>query len=462
MTRLTLALGLAPLLAACSAEDTPVGPAPEITSAPHARLRSSDPRVVAARDAIDRGRLQLARGLVRQVEDSAGIEGTLLAARVASLAGEDSEAGRKIEEARRMDSADPRVYATAAELHAAAGRMETAELEIQRGLEAAGVCPELERARGVFMIVSPGGAVQGLKLLESAIASDPELPFVNRALGQAHLVVAKLRDRAGDPVLALKHAERSLEFDPEDVDARRFHADALAGIGDLGAAVTIYEQLMQEGEPLSADLANLYWRIGVAALAQKKRDQSIEAFLLARGLGMSDDDLSTGALVLESAAEEKVAVAREAFDKGDLEFAQALIEEALQLWPRSAAARGEHASYEVFRGQEAEGLEESIVHYKKAVEIDPNSYEGHYFLGIALRLSKDYEGAARELAWVVDSARADEIVLPDPVHLSLAQVQFEAGDTEDSVLTLETYLTQEPFGQYVDQTRELLDALRVE
>lgn len=462
MNRLIFTFTLLASLSACSAEETPVARTPEEAPAVTSRLRSTDPRVVAAREAIDRGQLELARGLVRQVESSAGIEGPLLAARVAALAGKDSEAGRKIEEARLMDPTDARVYSTAAELHAAGGRMETAEREIQRGLEACGVTPEIERARGIFMIVTPGGAQQGLQLLESAIKSDPELPFVARALGQAHLVVAKLYDKAGEPVLSLKHIERSLEFDPEELDARRFHADALAGIGDLGAAVAIYEQLMQEGEPLSADLANLYWRIGVAALAQKKRDQSIAAFLRARSLGMNDDDLSTGGLVLESEADTKVLLARQAFEEGDLEFAEALVKEARELWPRSAAARGEHASYEVFRGQESGDLETSISHYRKAVEIDPNSYEGHYFLGTALRISKDFEGAARELAWVVDSARIDEMVLPDPVHLALAQVQFEGGETDASVLTLETYLTQQPFGMYVDQTRELLDVIKLD
>jgi len=54
------------------------------------------------------------------------------------------------------------------------------------------------------------------------------------------------------------------------------------------------------------------------------------------------------------------------------------------------------------------------------------------------------------------------MVLPDPVHLALAQVQFEGGETDASVLTLETYLTQQPFGRYVDQTRELLDVVKLD
>ena len=67
---------------------------------PRPSTRSDDPRVVAARKAVDEGRASLARSLVDQIGDAAGVEGLLLAARIASLEEDDMEAGRLVEDAR--------------------------------------------------------------------------------------------------------------------------------------------------------------------------------------------------------------------------------------------------------------------------------------------------------------------------------------------------------------------------
>ena len=71
-----------------------------------------------------------------------------------------------------------------------------------------GLTPELQRAAGVLAIVTPGRTKAGLAMLEEAERLDPGLPFLGRALGQAHLLAAKHAFADGTPELALERIER--------------------------------------------------------------------------------------------------------------------------------------------------------------------------------------------------------------------------------------------------------------
>jgi len=331
-------------------------PEADAAPAPAAPARSADPLVVAARRAIEGGRLDEARALLRRLDGDAEVpndanvakvakvERLLLRARAAALSGEDTEVTPLVEAARALDPKDPRVYATAAELHAAAGRLETADAEIQRGLRACGgATPELERARGVTLISQPGGAPAGLRLLESARRKDPGLPFADRPLGQAHLVLGKLAAKRGAAGEALVHAKTSLEFDARDVDARRFFAEMLAAQMRFGEALAVFEELVEEGVPLAGELASLYKNAGVAALTQHERPLAIRYFLRARELGMSEAELRTGAHVLRDEAFSRAAQALVQREAGDAEGARENVAEALRLDPGHAERAREKA-----------------------------------------------------------------------------------------------------------------------
>lgn len=447
------------LLPACPAR----APTPSSAEAP-ARARgawSDDPRAAAARDALDRGRLALAQNLIEQLGEP-GVEGALLRARLAALAEDDVAAGRFIEDARRADPGDPRVYATAAELHAAAGRSKTADAEIQRGLEACGPGPELLRARGVYLITQRGGASAGLELLRSAHEADPDLPFLGRALGQAHLLVGKQFMGGGDVAAALEHARLSLEFDPGDQDARRFHAEASLAAGDFATAIGVYETLLEEGEPLSGELASVYKNAGMAALLQKERALAIRFFRRARELGLGDEVLGTGARVLEAEAAERVDRSVAALTEGELERAEALAREALELAPGYLPAREELAHQSVVRALkalEARELEDAEQLLGQALEWDRESLEAHNFLALVQFEREDFAGAVREWSWVVDTAQMEGLVLPEPVHLNLTQAQVRDGDLAGARATLEGYLLLEPTGAFVEETRRVLAAL---
>lgn len=84
--------------------------------------RDMRPEAVEARRLLDTGRAALARPLVESLVDQLPVEGPLLRARLAVLEGESAAWLADVEAVRAADPADPRPYATAAELYAALDR----------------------------------------------------------------------------------------------------------------------------------------------------------------------------------------------------------------------------------------------------------------------------------------------------------------------------------------------------
>ena len=453
---LALVAGLA---AGCGEGEGAAAAAPEVALS----TRSSDPLLVAAREAIEAGDLSLARELVAQLSSAPDpLEVMLLEARVAALAGDPLEAGRWIERAREQAPSDSRVYATAAELHAAHGRLETASAELERGVAACGVTTALQRAQGVALICAQGRAREGLRALEGALEKDPGLPFVARPLGQAHLLVGKHCMGDGDAGLALEHAERSLEFDPLDVDARRFLAECSIVAGDLGRAVRIYDELIAEGEPLETELASLCKNAGIAALVQRDRTRAVDFFARARELGLPDRELATGVDVLRDAARTLLEEARALDAQGDREGARAMAERAATTDVTFLEARVELAGFAVESGLaalEAGQPEQAVEHLRTALAHDPDSLEAHHFLGSTLFSLEDWEGAADQWTWVVTTASYEDLELPEPVHLFLAQALERAERTDEARGVLEEYLRGAPEGRFVEETRSALDGL---
>ena len=337
------AIGL--LLGACGGEQPIEDNSQATAGSPPASFAADDARVQELREALEAGHLDRALALSQQL-GSRQLETRLLAARAAALGADDTRATRLIEEARREAPLDARVYATAAEIHAAAGRLDTAEAEIQRGLEACGTAAELERARGVWLICQAGGARPGLEMLQAAVAHDPTLPFVHRPLGQAHLLVAKECARADDWITAFAHAEKAVEHDPADVDSRRFLAELKTDLFDFGGALALYEELLAEGEALAIQAAQTYKNAAVAAMAQGQRQEAVLYFLRARHLGMGDDELGSGAGILRDVARERLDEAWTLRERGDAqseERARELLADALTHEPELASDTLERA-----------------------------------------------------------------------------------------------------------------------
>jgi hypothetical protein len=133
--------------------------------------RDLSPAAVELRARIEAGDAAGAADLLASLAGRLGVEEPCLRARIAFLRGDEAGWLRCIEEARAAGASDPRPYATAAELWAAAERLDAARTELQRGVAAVGeLTPELERAKGILALVTPGGTRVGLDCLQRAVA----------------------------------------------------------------------------------------------------------------------------------------------------------------------------------------------------------------------------------------------------------------------------------------------------
>lgn len=422
--RRALAALTALVLAACTGDDVPIASAssarPPSPSAAAAKLADARPELVARpraedaelarlRRALDFGRVDEARALMGTagVLERAGDEAAELRARLAALDGRTLEALRLLEDARRERPSDPALHAALAEIYANAGKFETAWSELKRGDEAfakAGAdegdarasspasSAELARARGILWILREGGAEKGLDLLESARAADPELAFAERALAQAHLLVAKAHAKAEDLAAATEHVDRSLAFDAKDVDARRLSADLRAAAGDFTEALAILEGLVAEKEPLQGELALLYKKAAMGALLAKNRPLAIERFAKARSLGLTTAELGSGAAILEEEVRARVERGVAAYEKSDLDSAEK--------------------------------------EFRAALELAPDEIRAQNHLGVVRFKRGDAVEAARLWRSVLATARAEAIELPEPVHVNLAKALVQSGDPE--------------------------------
>jgi len=413
------------LSAACSNGDPAPSPGPP-APAPARATRRMQRSLEAAelRAALDRGGVEEARsrlGVLQRLGPGSAAEAKLLSARYSALAGSVIDAIRTIEAARREHPEDPDVYATAAEIYAVAGKLDAAWDEVRSGEAICGRAPELLRARGVVWISRSGGARKGLEFLEEARRADPDLPFVDRALSQAHLLVGKEEAAARGSARALLHARQAAALDPDDVEVRRFLAEALAANGDFEGGIGEVAALVERGEPLTAELALLHKKAGIASLLARDRATALRHFAAARRLGASDEELSTGARIL---AEESAAVARagvEAYQSGDLDAAKDS--------------------------------------FRRALELEPDSIEAQNHLAVVLFKESDYPGAVALWRSVLAIAAREDLELPEPVHVNLAKAQALDGDLAGARDTLETYLGREPEGRWSCETRAALSAL---
>ncbi len=385
-------------------------------------LRDDSEASRALRSALERGALEGLAARIDASEGLLGVEAELLRARLLALEGKQLEVTPRVEAARAAAPGDPRVYATAAELHAAAGRLETAREELRRGVEACGMSPELLRAQGVVELCRQGGAARGLELVRRALEYDAELPFTDRLLGQAHLLLGKraLADRR--PKAALEHARRSLEADRHELDARVFLADALAANGELPDAVKVLEELELDGHDRGAELALMYKRAAVGELVLGQKARALEYFRLARGAGLDDEALGSGADLLADAAEEAKRAGVAAFEAGE----------------HDAAER----------------------HFERALAYDDSLLVVHSQLAVVHFQRQEFLPAATRWRHVLDTSLAEGLELPDPVHIYLAKALYGADEKDDARAVLEAYLEREPEGRWSGPSEALLAELR--
>lgn len=383
-----------------------------------ARVHAHTPELDRLRHAIEFGDAAQA-AIDLDAARAAGEEEPLLRARLLALEPQGlMDALRRIEAARTATPKNPDVYATAAEIYAGHGSFDTAWNEIQRGETNAGEAAELFRARGVIWISRENGASKGLEFLERARALDPDLPFTDRALAQAHVLVAKLEQQKKNQKLALAHVTQALVFDPTDVDARRLMSELQAARGDFAAAIALIQGLVHDGQKLDGELASLHKKAGIAALLEGDRPRAVEHFRGARELGLEDAELGSGARILGEECAARIERGVEAYTKSDLE-----------------------------------GAERS---FRSALALEPSSLAGRNHLAVVLRQERQYAEASTLWRGVIADARAERIELPEPVHINLAGALVSSGDVAGARAVLDDYLEREPQGEWRAETSRAL------
>lgn len=372
------------------------------------------------REVLDFGRVAQLEQLL-PAASRAGHEEPALRARAMALMGRRIDALRLLAEARKLRPRDPEYGSTAAEIYAGAGAFEDALREILELEKVSKTDPLVRRARGVAMLLKEGGARAGLALLEEACRAEPDLPFTRRALAQAHLLVGKERAKEKDVPGALRHAQASTSFDGDDVDAQRFLSECLAASGRYAEARATLEALAARGVPLGAELALLAKSAGFHALLRGARDEALEHFEAARTAGLDDDALGSAVELLEEAARADVDSGVERFGAGETQKAAECFERALRRDPQQLAAMNH--------------------------------------LAVCRMKLKEPRAAAELWRRVLDIAAAEQLELPEPVHLNLARALQAAGDADEARRTLRTHLERHPAGPWLKETEAALAQL---
>lgn len=425
-------LGLLLAVGGCGSEEPVAPPAASGARESGARVRaavlrddqlplSDDPRVRRMARALETRDPKELADAVLGLGPELGLDHHLLRARWLALVDDVIELTHEIEAARERWPDQGRVYACAAEIHAAAGRLELAEQELEEGLAKVGPTPELLRAQGSLALATPGRAVFGLTALLRARAAAPDLPFSRRITGLGHLLVG--RQAVGNGALdeADAHVAAGLELLPDHEELHELAAEVEEARSNFEGAIPYWEDALAAGRDCAGTLAMLHQRAATQALVEKDRDRALAHWLRARDLGLSGDELGFGRDALRGASDEALDRGFAAWEQGDVE----------------AAADA----------------------FERALEFEPDSLEAHNSLAKALFKLERYADAAEHFELALRGLVELDRPLPEPVHLNLSRALFLCGRRGEVRALCESYLEREPAGAWVEATEEMLARL---
>ena len=397
-------------------------PVPPVTKSRPAQLpHSHDPRIIACASALETGNLDQAQALLLELGEHEAPDSVCLRARLLAARGDSVGAVREIESAKKTWPDQASLYATLAEIHATGGRLESAQDEIRAGLAVAGMTPDLSRARGVLLLLQPGGSKAGLMHLMQATHDEPGLFFCTAPLSEAHRLIATEALGKQDPIEALAHVRAGLLLEPQNPELKLLLADALVATGNFDEGLPVYEEVSRGGRDLGAALRMYYQKGAMAALVDGRTEVALQRYARSRQLGATNEELGFGVEVLHKAVVDAQAKADQAYEQEHWNDARTELDKLLAIEPLNLAARTQ--------------------------------------LGVVCFKLEDFASAADNWRSVLQRAEGLKLTLPDPVHLKLASaLHAQAKDAEIKPI-LEHYLETQPEGEWAQLTREALARL---
>jgi tetratricopeptide (TPR) repeat protein len=260
--------------------------------------------------------------------------------------------------------------------------------ELLAGAEAklAELSPQLLSALGMALKADPAGAIP---LLTAAQRRYPNDYWLNMGLGLAHSREKKMED-------ALGYYRAALAIRPESAAAHNNLGAVLHGKGKMDEAITHFKRALE----LDSKFAMAHVNLG-AALAAKGR--KARAVLGASTVGFIGSPLGQGPLLAASA----LIPGR----NGRTDETIAHYKTAIDLDPKYATAHNNLGNALLDKGR----LDEAIQEYRTAIDLDPEDATTHYNFGLALSDKGRLDEAIQE--W-------REAVKLDPKH---APAHFNLG-----------------------------------
>lgn len=235
-------------------------------------------------------------------------------------------------------------------------------------------------------IFNVGMALIELGEKEQAEARLRESIAINDNYRDPQYNLALILAERGDLEGAERHFRRAAEIDPEDIEARVRHADALTRLQRSDEAIELLEGV------LAADAASPLAQLALGAAHQRAGSDSAARIALGKVL-----DAAPGASAERAEAHYRLAVLAEA---------------------NGAAQPGAPGNAGVSPGSATPALKDAdrpqadsdpIEHLRQAIELDPDFAEAHALLGRTLARQERYVEGARHLARALrhDPANAD-------------------------------------------------------
>jgi tetratricopeptide (TPR) repeat protein len=265
--------------------------------------------------------------------------------------------------------------------------------------------------------------------------------FIRRLpLGQYHLILKKDGFMPQDDYV--RH--------PMEGDALEKDYNMKPGEGILMSELTEEERqrLIEEREQIQQEIE------------EKKKKAGDLKKLFAEGLAAKEaGDLDTAIEMMTDALAIDAEQPNILGHLGDAHYQKGNYDKAIEYFQKAIALNPEDANFHTNLGNayvKKGNTAQAKVEFEKAIQLDPTNADVNYFnMGAVLYNAGDAAGAVEPFQKCIQANPKN-----GPAHYYLAMCQVNTGDFKSAIDNMETYLKIEPKGQFAEQVKQILPALK--